>query len=166
MSGLCHRCILCRRTTLRPMIKNLCFICRKKLTEFNSSSPCLTCRNNWRTCRCDDAEEKSRYTLIIQSLRNRVYKEEYPQWKSRITLSMQQLPPQPLWPALEGSCAHCKYPTVELWSRTVFGRQYCMPCLRRGAGVEEYRKVGIPVSPELWEIARKNGMLKYRNSEM
>jgi hypothetical protein len=54
---------------------------------------------------------------------------------------------------------------MELYSRTAYGiargRRYCMPCIRRGAGIEEYRAIGFSVSAEQWENARRNGMLKH-----
>lgn len=36
-----------------------------------------------------------------------------------------------------GRCKGCTSTTTELWRRTLEGKEYCGPCLKRGAGMEE-----------------------------
>lgn len=60
------------------------------------------------------------------------------------------------------NCTACNVATSELYSRTINGKKYCIDCLKKGAGIEEYTGTIFEavVSEELKERARKNGFLK------
>ena len=59
------------------------------------------------------------------------------------------------------NCQACKVSTSDLYSRTIDGKKYCIDCLNKGAGVDEYigTSLEVMVGEELKELARKNGFL-------
>jgi hypothetical protein len=60
------------------------------------------------------------------------------------------------------NCAACGKETSELYSRTIGGKEYCIPCLNRGAGIEEYEANGLGdfVTEKMKAIAKENGFLQ------
>lgn len=58
-------------------------------------------------------------------------------------------------------CQACDNLTSDLYSRTVMGKKYCIDCLNKGAGVDEYLNTSLEVyvGKELKELARKNGFI-------
>lgn len=61
----------------------------------------------------------------------------------------------------EKSCAHCNK-TAAVYSRTIDGKEYCLDCMEKGAGVGEYIGTTLEglVSPEMWALAKKNGFIE------
>lgn len=60
------------------------------------------------------------------------------------------------------NCTACNKETRDLYSRTLCGKEYCVVCLNRGAGIQEYYDNGIGnlVSAEMRKRALENGFLK------
>ncbi len=60
------------------------------------------------------------------------------------------------------NCQACHVLTSELYARTLEGKKYCIDCLNKGAGVDEYLNTGLEnmVGEELKARARKNGFIQ------
>lgn len=56
-------------------------------------------------------------------------------------------------------CCGCHRVTRDVYSATIGGLQYCLECMKKGAGVPEYIRAGLPVTPELMQRAKENGFL-------
>lgn len=59
-----------------------------------------------------------------------------------------------------GECTNCKKKTSDLYSRTIDGSKYCLPCLKLGAGLRDLEAAGMGswISEATKEEARKNGL--------
>lgn len=59
-------------------------------------------------------------------------------------------------------CAHCKVVQHELYSRTHLGKEYCLECLKKGAGIDDLISSHLDgfISDKLYALALENGFIK------